>query len=49
MKLVLSTLTSNLPSNLAVKYNELTNQTLALLILSYYPTARCNSKCISCD
>lgn len=46
---MLDTLTSNLPANLAVKYNELTNQTLALPILIYYPTARCNSKCISCD
>lgn len=46
---MLSTLTSNLPSNLAVKYNELTNRTLALPILIFYPTARCNSKCVSCD
>jgi MoaA/NifB/PqqE/SkfB family radical SAM enzyme len=40
---------SRLASNLAVKYNELTNQTLALPILIYYPTSRCNSRCISCD
>lgn len=40
---------SNLASNLAVKYNELTHQTLALPILIFYPTARCNSRCISCD
>lgn len=46
---MLSTLTSNLPANLAVKYNELTNRTLALPILIFYPTARCNSRCISCD
>lgn len=36
-------------ANLAVKYNELTHQTLALPILIFYPTARCNSRCISCD
>lgn len=36
-------------SNLAVKYNELTHQTLALPVLIFYPTARCNSRCISCD
>lgn len=38
-----------LAANLAVKYNELTNQTIALPILIFYPTARCNSRCISCD
>lgn len=40
---------ATLTGNLAVKYNELTNQTLALPILIFYPTARCNSRCISCD
>jgi Fe-coproporphyrin III synthase len=40
---------SQLAANLAVKYNELTHQTLALPILIFYPTARCNSRCISCD
>lgn len=40
---------SHLAANLAVKYNELTHQTLALPILIYYPTARCNSRCVSCD
>ncbi|HZQ08168.1 MAG TPA: radical SAM protein [Anaerolineae bacterium] len=40
---------STLTSNLAVKYNELTHQTLALPILIFFPTARCNSRCISCD
>lgn len=40
---------TQLTSNLAVKYNELTNQTLALPLLIFYPTARCNSRCISCD
>ena len=36
-------------SNFAVKYNEWTHQTLALPLLVFYPTARCNSRCISCD
>jgi len=36
-------------ANLAVKYNELTNQTLALPLLIFFPTARCNSRCVSCD
>src|SRR5262249_39768667 len=40
---------STLTSNLAVKYNERTHQTLALPVLIFFPTARCNSRCISCD
>lgn len=40
---------ATLTGNLAVKFNELTNQTIALPILIFYPTARCNSRCISCD
>ncbi len=40
---------TQISSNLAVKYNELTHRTLALPVLIYYPTARCNSRCISCD
>lgn len=40
---------AQLASNLAVKYNELTHRTLALPIFIFYPTARCNSRCISCD
>lgn len=36
-------------SNLAVKYNQFTHRTLALPILVFYPTARCNSRCVSCD
>lgn len=37
------------PAPLALKYNEVTHQTLALPILIYFPTARCNSRCVSCD
>jgi MoaA/NifB/PqqE/SkfB family radical SAM enzyme len=40
---------STLSTNLAVKYNEVTHQTLVLPLLIYYPTARCNSRCVSCD
>jgi MoaA/NifB/PqqE/SkfB family radical SAM enzyme len=40
---------ATLRGNLAAKYNEVTNQTLALPLLIFYPTARCNSRCISCD
>lgn len=36
-------------ASLAIKYNELTNQTLALPLLIFFPTARCNSRCVSCD
>lgn len=40
---------SSLASNLAVKYNELTDRTLALPVVVFFPTARCNSRCVSCD
>lgn len=40
---------ATLTTNLAVKYNELTHQTLTLPLLIFYPTARCNSRCLSCD
>jgi MoaA/NifB/PqqE/SkfB family radical SAM enzyme len=40
---------ATLTGNLAAKYNEVTNQTLALPLLIFYPTARCNSRCVSCD
>lgn len=38
-----------LTGNLAVKFNELTGRTLALPLLIFYVTARCNSRCVSCD
>lgn len=40
---------STLAANAAVKYNEYTDRTLALPLLIFFPTARCNSRCISCD
>src|SRR5512143_291732 len=38
-----------LVANAAVKYNQATNQTLVLPLLIFFPTARCNSRCVSCD
>lgn len=38
-----------LAANAAIKYNQATNRTLALPLLIFFPTARCNSRCISCD
>ncbi len=40
---------STLAANAAIKYNEATDRTLALPLLIFFPTARCNSRCISCD
>ncbi len=40
---------TSLAANAAVKYNQATNQTLALPLLIFFPTARCNSRCISCE
>jgi MoaA/NifB/PqqE/SkfB family radical SAM enzyme len=40
---------ANLRSNLLVKLGERTNRTHALPILLFAPTARCNSRCVSCD
>jgi MoaA/NifB/PqqE/SkfB family radical SAM enzyme len=36
-------------SNLLVQLNQATNRTFALPILIFFPTARCNSRCLSCD
>jgi MoaA/NifB/PqqE/SkfB family radical SAM enzyme len=36
-------------SNLLVRLNQATDRTFVLPILMFYPTARCNSKCVSCD
>lgn len=40
---------STLAVNAAIKYNEATDRTLALPLLIFFPTARCNSRCVSCD
>jgi MoaA/NifB/PqqE/SkfB family radical SAM enzyme len=36
-------------SNLLVQLNQATDRTFALPILIFFPTARCNSRCVSCD
>lgn len=36
-------------ANAAVKINEATHRTFALPLLVFFPTARCNSRCVSCD
>jgi MoaA/NifB/PqqE/SkfB family radical SAM enzyme len=36
-------------SNLLVQLNHATDRTFALPILIFFPTARCNSHCVSCD
>jgi Fe-coproporphyrin III synthase len=45
----MSTSLSALATNAAIKFNETTHQTLALPLLIFFPTARCNSRCVSCD
>ena len=38
-----------LASNVLVQLNRATDRTIALPILVFFPTARCNSRCVSCD
>lgn len=40
---------SHLRANLLVKLGEITGQTHALPLVLFAPTARCNSRCVSCD
>jgi MoaA/NifB/PqqE/SkfB family radical SAM enzyme len=40
---------ANLRANLLVKLGELTGKTHALPLVLFSPTARCNSRCVSCD
>jgi Fe-coproporphyrin III synthase len=40
---------ANLRANLLVKLGELTGKTHALPLVMFSPTARCNSRCVSCD
>ena len=40
---------AQLASNLLVQLNQATDRTFALPILIFFPTARCNSRCVSCD
>jgi MoaA/NifB/PqqE/SkfB family radical SAM enzyme len=38
-----------LANSALVQLNQVTDRTFALPILTFYPTARCNSRCVSCD
>lgn len=40
---------SSLFTNALCRANEITNHTFILPLLIFYPTSRCNSRCISCD
>src|SRR5262245_19817757 len=40
---------TNLATNLLVKLGELTGATHVLPLVLFAPTARCNSRCVSCD
>jgi len=40
---------SALAAALLVRLGEATNRTFALPVLIFYPTSRCNSRCVSCD
>jgi Fe-coproporphyrin III synthase len=40
---------AHLRSNLLVKLGEVTHRTHALPVVLFAPTARCNSRCVSCD
>jgi MoaA/NifB/PqqE/SkfB family radical SAM enzyme len=40
---------ANIRANLLVKLGEITSRTHALPLVVFAPTARCNSRCVSCD
>ena len=40
---------SSLATTVLVHIGQATNRTLVLPLLIYYPTSRCNSRCVSCD
>jgi len=40
---------SSLTTGLLVRASEMTNRTFVLPLLIFYPTSRCNSRCVSCD
>jgi Fe-coproporphyrin III synthase len=42
-------MTSGLATATLVRIGELTNRTIVLPVLVFFPTSRCNSRCISCD
>jgi Fe-coproporphyrin III synthase len=40
---------SSLATNLKIRASELTHRTFVVPLLIFYPTSRCNSRCVSCD
>jgi MoaA/NifB/PqqE/SkfB family radical SAM enzyme len=40
---------SPLPTSLLVRLAEITNRTFVLPLVIFFPTSRCNSRCVSCD
>src|SRR5881392_1710486 len=40
---------STLATATLVRLGEVTNRTFVLPLLIFYPTGRCNSRCVSCD
>jgi MoaA/NifB/PqqE/SkfB family radical SAM enzyme len=40
---------STLATAMLVRLNEVTNRTFVLPLVVFYPTSRCNSRCVSCD
>ncbi len=40
---------SALATAMLVRLGEVTNRTFVLPLLIFYPTSRCNSRCVSCD
>ncbi len=44
-----STMNSGLATATLVRIGELTNRTFVLPVLVFFPTSRCNSRCVSCD
>jgi MoaA/NifB/PqqE/SkfB family radical SAM enzyme len=42
-------MTSGLATATLVRIGELTNRTYVLPVLVFFPTSRCNSRCVSCD
>ena len=42
-------MTSGLATATLVRIGEITNRTYVLPLLVFFPTSRCNSRCVSCD
>ena len=40
---------SRLRTNTLIRASEITHRTFILPLLIFYPTGRCNSRCLSCD